>query len=55
MDERVLALWATFLAATLALHGPESEQERLDVDFRARAGKYGFQGIVDLYEGLLAG
>jgi hypothetical protein len=55
MDAEVVALPATFLAATLALHGPESERERLDADFRARADKYGFQGIVDLYEGLLDG
>jgi hypothetical protein len=44
----------TFVAAALALHGPESERERLDADFRARADKYGFQGIVNLYEGLVA-
>jgi hypothetical protein len=54
MDDEIVALPAAFLAAALALHGPESERERLDIDFRARADKYGFQGIVDLYEGLLA-
>ena len=53
MDDDVLALPAAFLAAAVALHGPKSEQERLDAEFRARADKYGFQGIVDLYEGLL--
>jgi class 3 adenylate cyclase/tetratricopeptide (TPR) repeat protein len=53
MDDEIVALPAAFLAAALALHGPESERERLDADFRARADKYGFQGIVDLYEGLL--
>jgi len=52
-DEQVLALPATYIAAGLARYGPESERERLDADFRARADKYGFQGIVDLYEGLL--
>jgi hypothetical protein len=54
MDDRVQVLPMTFLAAALALHGPESDRERLDTDFRARADKYGFQGIVNLYEGLLA-
>jgi tetratricopeptide (TPR) repeat protein len=54
MDDRAQVLPAAFLAAALALHGPESERERLEADFRARADKYGFQGIVDLYEGLLA-
>jgi class 3 adenylate cyclase/tetratricopeptide (TPR) repeat protein len=53
MDDEILALPAAFLAAALALHCPESERERLDADFRARADKYGFQGIVNLYEGLL--
>jgi hypothetical protein len=54
MDDEIVALPAAFLAAALALHGPESERERLDADFRARADKYGFQGIVNLYEGLVA-
>jgi len=55
MDALVVALPAAFLAAALALHGPQPDRERLDADFRARADKYGFQGIVDLYEGLLDG
>ena len=53
MDDQVLALPAAFLAAALALHGPEADRDRLDTDFRARADKYGFAGIVNLYEGLL--
>ncbi|GMQ85038.1 MAG: adenylate/guanylate cyclase domain-containing protein [Acidimicrobiia bacterium] len=53
LDDRVLAVPAAFLAAALALHGPESDRDRLDADFRARADKYGFAGIVNLYEGLL--
>ncbi len=32
-----------------------SDRERFDTDFHARADKYGFQGIVNLYEGLGGG
>ena len=54
-DEWGGAIIATFLAAGLARYGPESERDRLDTDFRARADKYGYRGIVNLYEGSATG
>jgi tetratricopeptide (TPR) repeat protein len=53
MDEVEVASIATVVAAALALHGPKAEHDRFDADFRARAEKYGYQGMVDLYERLL--
>ena len=49
-DEWQGALLVTFLVAGLARYGPESERERFDTDFRSRADKYGYQGILRLYE-----
>jgi class 3 adenylate cyclase/tetratricopeptide (TPR) repeat protein len=53
-DDMEIVMFSTALAAALALHGPPADFERLDTDFRARADKYGYRGLVRLYEALLA-